>query len=401
MSGMVINRRVAAIPPSATLAVTSRAKALAAEGKEVFSFAAGEPDFDTPEHIKTAAAAALASGETKYAPVPGLPELRAASAAKLERDNGLTYLPEQVLLSCGAKHSLFNIIMALCDEDDEVVVPAPYWLSYPEMIRMASARPVFVRCREQNDFKMTAEEFEAAVTDRTKAVILNSPSNPIGAVYSRDEIEGVVEVAVRRGLYIIADEVYEKLIYDGAEHVSPGSLSREALDLTVTINGFSKTYAMTGWRLGYCAGPLPLVKAASALQSHSTSSPTTFAQHGALAALEGPQECVNEMARAFEERRTYLHGRLQSLPGVTCVKPIGAFYALPSIAGFGLDSVTFAERLLDAESVAVVPGAPFGAEGHIRLSYACCMDSIHEGTDRLERFLASLQFAPPRQNRDS
>lgn len=390
MSEIVINRRVAAIPPSATLAVTSRAKALAAEGKEVFSFAAGEPDFDTPEHIKTAAAAALASGETKYAPVPGLPELRAAIAAKLGRDNGLSYLPEQVLLSCGAKHSLFNIIMALCDEDNEVVVPAPYWLSYPEMIRMASARPVFVRCREENDFKMTPEEFEAAVTDRTKAVILNSPSNPIGVVYSRDEIEGVVEVAVRRGLYIIADEVYEKLIYDGAEHVSPGSLSREALDLTVTINGFSKTYAMTGWRLGYCAGPLPLVKAASALQSHSTSSPTTFAQHGALAALEGPQDCIDEMARAFKERRTYLHGRLQSLPGVACVKPMGAFYALPSIAGSGLDSVTFAERLLDAENVAVVPGAPFGAEGHIRLSYACGMDNIRAGTDRLERFLASL-----------
>lgn len=388
-----LNRRVEAIAPSVTLGITSNAKAMAAAGSRVFSFAAGEPDFDTPEHIKQSAAKALADGQTKYAPVAGLPALRSAISAKLASENGLDYSPEQIVVSCGAKHSLFNVIMSLCNEGDEVILPSPYWLSYPEMIRIAQATPICVRCRESNDFKMTAEEFDGAVTERTKAVILNSPSNPIGVVYTRPEIESLVEVAVRRGIYIISDEIYEKLVYDGTEHVSAGSLSAEALRLTVTVNGFSKAYSMTGWRLGYFAGPERLAKAAAALQSHSVSSPTTFCQYGALAALEGSDDCVSEMAAAFAERRSYLYDRLVAMPGITCVKPMGAFYMLPGIGKFGIPSVEFARRLLEAEGVAVVPGAPFGADDHVRISYACGMETIEQGMDRLERFVGGLAAA--------
>jgi len=385
-----LNRRVGAIAPSVTLGITSQAKAMAASGKSVFSFAAGEPDFDTPGHIKAATVKRLADGETKYAPAAGLLALRKAISGKLAAENGLDYAPEQVLVSCGAKHSLYNAILSLCNEGDEVIVPAPYWLSYPEMIRIACAKPVFVHCRESNDFKMTAKDLEDAITDKTKAVILNSPSNPIGVVYTRTEMESIVDVAVRRRILIISDEIYEKLVYDGTEHVSPGSLSAEALQCTVTVNGFSKAYSMTGWRLGYFAGPLPLVKAATALQSHSCSSPTTFCQYGAIAALESSDDCVKEMAAAFAERRRYLYDRLISMPGTTCVKPMGAFYMLPGIARWGIPSVEFARRLLEAEGVAVVPGAPFGADDHVRLSYACGMATIEQGMDRFERFVGKL-----------
>jgi len=387
---MNLNERVAAIAPSATLAISSKARAMAAEGKSVYSFGAGEPDFDTPAHIKEAAVRALSDGETKYAPVTGLPRLREAICRKLDADNGLSFETDEVLVSDGAKHSLFNIFMALCNEGDEVIVPAPYWLSYPEMISVAGARPVFVECSRDNEFKMTPAQFEEALTAKTRAVILNSPSNPIGVMYDAAEIEALVEVAVRREVMIVSDEIYEKLIYEGAEHISPGSLSDEARALTVTVNGFSKSYAMTGWRLGYFAGPRELVKAATALQSHSTSGANTFAQYGALAALEGPQDCIGEMLSAFAERRTRMVEGLAAIPGVTCVKPMGAFYVLPRVADFGLDSVTFASRLLEREGVAVVPGAPFGADEHIRLSYACGMDTIEQGLAGLRRFVESL-----------
>ncbi len=390
MNEFSINKRIGLIPPSLTLGITSKAKALVAAGNTVYSFAAGEPDFDTPEHIKDAAIKALADGKTKYAPVAGLPALRAAIATKLKKENGLEYTPEQVVVNCGAKHSLFNIIMALCDEGDEVIIPAPYWLSYPEMVKIAGATPVFVNASQENDFKMTASEFEAAITPQTKAVIFNSPSNPIGVVYSRKEIEAIVEVALKHDVFIISDEIYEKLLYEGAEHVSAGSLSKEANDKVITVNGFSKAYSMTGWRLGYFAGPEKLVKAVIALQGHSSSSPNTFAQYGAVAALEGPQDCLVEMGKAFAERRDYIYSRLSGINGISCVKPGGAFYVLPDISAFGMDSVTFAEKLLDAEGVAVVPGAPFGVDGNIRLSYACSMENIEKGLDGLERFIAGL-----------
>ncbi len=387
---MDLNERVAGIPASLTLAVDAKAKALAAAGEKICGFAAGEPDFDTPEHIKEAAAKALREGKTKYAPNDGLPELRAAISEKLAAENKLVYKPEQVLVSNGAKHSLFNVFMALCRAGDEIIIPAPFWLSYPEMVRVAGGRPVFVRGSAGGGLKVTPGELEAAITPRSKAVVINSPSNPTGAVYSRAELTALAGVALKHNLYIVSDEIYERMVYDGVEAWSIGALSPEVLGRTITVNGFSKPYSMTGWRLGYFAGPIELVKAASALQSHSTSSPNTFAQYGAVAALRGSQDCVTRMVKAFDERRHVLYGRLAAMPGLTCVKPTGAFYVFPNIGGTGLKSVDFAARLLEKEKVALVPGIPFGADDHVRLSYACSMANIDEGMNRLERFLKSL-----------
>ncbi len=386
-----MNNRIAAIQPSVTLGITSKAKRMKAEGLDVCSFAAGEPDFDTPQVVKSAAIDALNAGHTKYAPVPGLPQLRQAIADKLGRDNGLEYAPEQIVVSNGGKHSLFNVCMALCNPGDEVIIPTPYWLSYPEMVKVPGGVPVFVQCDEDNDFKMTPAQFEAAITEKSVAVILNSPSNPIGTVYSGEELAALAEIAVKHDLIIISDEIYEKLVYDGVEHVSVASLSPEIYAHTITANGFSKCFSMTGWRLGYLAGPLPIIKAISAFQSHTTSSPNTFAQYGALKALSGTAADVAEMVTAFSERRHLLYDRLSAIDGIHCVKPGGAFYMLPNISSFGLDSVTFADRLLDAEKVAVIPGVAFGADGNVRLSYACGTDTITEGTDRLARFCASLR----------
>jgi aspartate aminotransferase len=387
---MDLNERVAAIAPSLTLAIDAKAKALAAAGEKVCGFGAGEPDFDTPDHIKEAAAKALRDGKTKYAPNDGVMELRTAIAEKLTSENRLSYKPEQILVSNGAKHSLFNVFMALCRDGDEVIIPAPFWLSYPEMVRVAGGKPVAVRGSEASGLKVTPAQLEAAITPRTKALVVNSPSNPTGVVYTRQELKALADVAVRRRLYIVSDEIYERMVYDGVEATSVGALSPEIFARTITVNGFSKPYAMTGWRLGYYAGPKEIVKAGSALQSHSTSAPNTFAQYGAIAALRGPQDCVTKMVAAFDERRRYLHQRLTAMRGVTCVKPTGAFYAFPNIASFGLKSVAFAERLLEAEKVAVVPGLPFGADENIRFSYACSMANIEEGMARLERFIGRL-----------
>jgi len=295
----IINERVASITPSVTLGIDSKAKELAAQGKKIYSFAAGEPDFDTPEHIKKSSASALEGGQTKYTPVAGLLSLRRAIVEKLEKENGLHYTADQIVVSNGAKHSLFNIFMALCRDGDEVVIPAPYWLSYPEMVNVAGGKPVFVHCREDNDFKMTPVEFADAITPRTKAVVINSPSNPVGVVYSDAELKGLAEVAVDKGIYIVSDEIYEKMIYDNTPHFSIGSFSQEILEKTITVNGFSKAFSMTGWRLGYLAGPMDIVRAVNAFQSHSTSGPNTFAQFGGLEALKGSQECVVEMVKAF------------------------------------------------------------------------------------------------------
>jgi aspartate aminotransferase len=387
---MELNDRITAITPSLTLSIDAKAKALAAAGEKVCGFAAGEPDFDTPEHIKEAAAKALRDGKTKYAPNDGIVELRAAIVEKLASENKLVYKPEQVLVSNGAKHSLFNVFMALCRPGDEVIVPAPFWLSYPEMVRVAGGTPVMVRGDEAHGLKITPDQLKAAITPRSKALILNSPSNPTGMVYTRAELGALADVAVRHNLYIVSDEIYERMVYDGAEAVSVGSLSPEVFKRTITVNGFSKPYAMTGWRLGYYAGPIEIVKAGSALQSHSTSAPNTFAQYGAVAALRGPQDCVTRMVKAFDERRQRLYKLLTAMPGVTCVKPSGAFYVFPNISASGMKSVKFAERLLETEKVAVVPGLPFGADENIRLSYACSMANIEEGLARIGRFVASL-----------
>lgn len=385
-----MNEVIQSIPPSVSLSITSKAKALKAAGEDVRSFAAGEPDFDTPAVIKAAAAEALQRGETKYTPVPGLLSLREAIAEKLQAENGLTYDPTQIVVSDGAKHSLFNIFMAICAPGDEVLIPAPYWLSYPEMVKIAGGVPVVVQTDESRDFKVTPEALEAAITDKTRAVVVNSPSNPIGVVYSRDELKAIADVAVKHDLLIISDEIYEKMIYDGIEHVSIGSFSDEVFERTVTVNGFSKAFSMTGWRLGYFAAPTPIVKVASTLQSHSTSGPCTFAQYGAIAALKSAAGDVAEMVEAFADRREFMYEKLTAIDGVRCVNPQGAFYMLPNISSFGVDSVSFASRLLDEAKVAVVPGAAFGADGNIRMSYACSKENIAEGIERLAAFVAGL-----------
>ena len=386
---MDLAQRATILSPSLTLSIDSKAKAMKAEGIDVCSFGAGEPDFDTPGHIKAAAQAALEDGFTKYTPSSGIPELRQAIADKFSTDNKLSYKPHQIVVSNGAKHSCYNAILAACQPGDEVLIPAPYWLSYPEMARLAGADPVFVPTREENDWKMTAEEFQDAMTPRTKLVIINSPGNPTGSVYTRSELQAIVDVASDEEILILSDEIYEKLTYDGAEHVSVASL-QGAYDLTITVNGFSKAYSMTGWRLGYLGAPEPIAKAIDAIQSHSTSGPCSFAQKGAFAALKGDQTAVEDMRGEFDVRRQYMIGRLQAIPRVSVVNPKGAFYALVNISQLGLSSTNFADRLLSKHHVAVVPGIAFGDDRTIRLSYATSLDIIKKGLDRLEEFCRTL-----------
>jgi aspartate aminotransferase len=387
---MELAERATILTPSLTLSIDSKAKAMKAEGIDVCSFGAGEPDFDTPEHIKAAAMASLDGGFTKYTPSSGIPELRQAISDKFKADNHIDYKPNQIIVSNGAKHSCYNAILATCQPGDEVIIPAPYWLSYPEMVRLAGADPVFVPTREENNWKMTPEEFESAMTPRTKMVIINSPGNPTGSVYSRSELEALVEIAATEDIFILSDEIYEKLTYDGTEHVSVASLSKTAYDLTITINGFSKAYAMTGWRLGYLAAPEPVARAIDAIQSHSTSNPCSFAQKGGLAALKGDQSAVEDMRAEFDLRRQYMVERLKSIARITVVEPKGAFYALANISKLGLNSTNFAEKLLSKHHVAVVPGVAFGDDRTIRLSYATGLDIIKKGLDRLEEFCKTL-----------
>ncbi|HEY0368733.1 MAG TPA: pyridoxal phosphate-dependent aminotransferase, partial [Chthoniobacterales bacterium] len=349
-----------------------------------------EPDFDTPEHIKEAAITALQSGMTKYTPSAGIPELRQAIAEKLQNDNGLTYKSSQIVVSNGAKHSCYNAILATCQEGDEVVIPSPYWVSYPDMVRLAGAEPVIVQTTERNGWKMRAEDFENAMTPRTKMVILNSPNNPSGAVYTRDEIEGIVQIAADEDIYILSDEIYEKLTYDEVQHVSTASVSKQAYDLTITVNGFSKAYAMTGWRLGYVAAPENVARAIDAIQSHSTSHPNSFAQRGGLAALKGDQQPLADMREEFDMRRNYMYDRLTKIPNITAVKPQGAFYILVNVSQLGLSSQNFADRLLSKANVAVVPGAAFGDDRTVRLSYATSIDVIKKGLDRFQDFCRTL-----------
>ncbi len=381
-----LNSRVSALSPSLTLAIDSRAKKLLAEGVDICGFGAGEPDFDTPEHIKAAAMAALETGFTKYTPSSGIPELRAAISEKLAADNGLSYEPSQIIVTNGAKQACLNAILATIGEGDEVLIPAPYWLSYPEMVRIAGGEPVIVRTTQEDSWKLTPEAFENAMSPRTKMLILNSPGNPTGSVYTKEEIEALVEVAAEEDILILSDEIYEKLVYDDAVHVSTASVNEDAMRLTITINGFSKAYSMTGWRLGYLAAPAEIAAAVDSMQSHMTSNACSFAQKGGLAALKGDQQPVVDMREEFNLRRQYMLGRLQKIPRISVVSPMGAFYMLVNINQMGLSSTNFADKLLSKANVAVVPGVAFGDDRTVRLSYATSLDVIKTGLDRFEEF---------------
>jgi aspartate aminotransferase len=390
ITAMEISERAAQLTPSLTLSIDSKAKAMKAEGIDVCGFGAGEPDFDTPEHIKRAAIEALEAGFTKYTPSAGIPELRQAIADKLAADNGLTYRAGQVVVSNGAKHACYNAILATCQPGDEVIIPAPYWVSYPDMVRLVGAEPVIVPTSERNAWKMRPEDFENAMTPRTKMLIMNSPGNPTGSVYTREELEAIVSVAAEEDIYVLSDEIYEKLVYDDVKHESIASLSKEAYDLTITINGFSKSYAMTGWRLGYLAAPDAIARAVDSIQSHTSSNPSSFSQYGALAALKGDQQPLADMREEFDMRRNYMFDRLSKISNVTAVKPQGAFYILVNISQLGLTSQNFADRLLSKANVAVVPGAAFGDDRTIRFSYATSLDVIKKGLDRFQDFCRTL-----------
>ena len=387
---MEISERAAQLTPSLTLSIDSKAKAMKAEGLDVCGFGAGEPDSDTPEHIKRAAIEALEAGFTKYTPNAGIPELRQAIADKLAADNGLNYRAGQIVVSNGAKHACYNAILATCQPGDEVIIPAPYWVSYPDMVRLVGAEPVIVPTSERNAWKMRPEDFENAMTPRTKMLIMNSPGNPTGSVYTREELEAIVSVAAEEDIYILSDEIYEKLVYDDAKHVSIGSLSKEAYDLTITVNGFSKSYAMTGWRLGYLAAPDAVSRAVDSIQSHTSSNPCSFSQYGALAALKGDQQPLADMREEFEMRRNYMFDRISKISNVTAIKPQGAFYILVNISQLGLTSQNFADRLLSKANVAVVPGAAFGDDRTVRFSYATSLDVIKKGLDRFQDFCRTL-----------
>jgi aspartate aminotransferase len=374
------------IAPSLTLAITAQAKKMQAEGQDIASFGAGEPDFDTPQHIKDAAIEALQAGRTKYTAVSGIPELRKAIADKLLKDNHIEYSPNQISVNCGAKHSCYNAILACCNPGDEVIIPAPYWTSYPDMVRLVGAEPYIVETKRENQWKITAEEFADSISGATRMLVLNSPGNPTGSVYTKAEIEALVEVAASEDIIILSDEIYEKLLYNGKKHVSTASVSEAAKRLTITINGFSKVYSMTGWRLGYTAAPPEIAEVIDTIQSHTTSNPTTFAQYGALAALQGDQSFVNDMVEEYDMRRQYMLSRLQKIRNIEVVEPDGAFYFLVDTTKMGLSSMNLSEKLLSRYRVAAVPGLAFGHDHSVRLSYATSLDVIKKGLDRFEEF---------------
>lgn len=387
---MKLAARVSEVNPSLTLEIAAKAKAMKADGIDVCSFSAGEPDFDTPAHIKAAAKLALDEGKTKYGPAAGDPKLREAIARKLKTENNLDYQAENVIVTNGGKHSLFNLMLALIESGDEVIIPAPYWLSYPEMAKLAGGVPVIVQTDASTGYKITPDQLRSAVTTKTKLFILNSPSNPTGVVYTPAEIQALADVVVEQDILVVSDEIYEKILYDGAKHVSIGSLGSEIFGRTIISSGFAKAYSMTGWRIGYLAGPVEVIKAAITIQGHSTSNVCTFAQYGALAALESSQDCVEQMRQAFAERRQVMLERLNAIPGMTCAPPDGAFYMFVNISKTGLTSLEFCDNLLKSYQVATIPGIAFSADDHIRLSYATDMASIEKGMDRLDKFVRSL-----------
>lgn len=396
---MKLSSKVMDITPSSTLAVTAKAKQMKADGIDVVGFGAGEPDFDTPEHIKQAAIKAIEEGFTKYTPASGTLELKKAICDKLKNENGLDYKLSQIVISNGAKHSLTNTFMAILNPGDEVIIPAPFWLSYPQMVKLADGVPVIVYAKKENDFKITIEDLESAVTDKTKALVINSPSNPTGVVYAKEELKAIADFAVKHDLYVISDEIYEKLIYDGMKHVSIASFNEEIYKRTIIINGVSKSYSMTGWRIGYLAAPEDIAKVISNVQSHATSNPNSIAQKATLAALTGPQDCVEEMRKEFEARRNYMVERLNKIPSFSIIKPQGAFYVVIDISnilgkkfeGRVIETADdFSEILLEKESVAVVSCTDFGFSNCVRLSYAISLDSIKKGLDRIENFVNNI-----------
>jgi len=394
----VLSRRASEVEESVTLAMTAKANAMRDQGIDVISFSAGEPDFDTPEHIKKAAADAMARGQTKYTPASGLLPLRKAVAAKFQRDNGLAYDPSQIVVSCGAKHSLYNVMQAVLEEGDEAIIPAPYWVSYPAMVRCAGATPVIVATEEKDGLKMRPDQLRKAITERTKCLILCSPSNPTGMVYTAAELKAVADVCVEKDLLVISDEIYEKLVF-GVPFASIATARPEMKERTVVVNGASKAYAMTGWRIGYAAGPKEIMTAAGRMQSQSTSNATSIAQYATIAALEGDQACVETMRVEYAKRRDYIVGRLRKIPGVACGEPQGAFYVFPRVSAlYGkkfqgkaiTGSVAMSETLLEKAHIATVPGSGFGADEYIRLSYATSMEKISAGLDRIEKFVREL-----------
>ncbi len=395
-----ISWRLADIKPSITLAVTARAARLRAEGVDVIGFGAGEPDFDTPAHIKDAAKRALDAGETKYTHVAGTPALRKAISKEIQRAHGLAYTPEQILVSCGAKHSLYNLFQALLNQDDEVIIPAPYWVSYPDMVKLAGGTPVIVPTTFANGFRITPQALRAAITPRTRAFVLCSPSNPTGGAYDREALDALQPIFEEYDIVVVADDIYRQLVYGNYKFTQIATLSQRMRDLTVIVDGFSKSYAMTGWRLGYAAGPKGLIDAMSTLQGQSTSNVTSIAQAAAIAALEGPQDCVAEMRREFDKRRRAMVDRLRAIAGVSCYDPQGAFYAFPDVSAYvgkrpkgGApleDDVALCDYLLDIGKIAVVPGSGFGAPGFVRLSYATSMENITKGLERLGEALGAL-----------
>lgn len=389
---MKLAKRVEALTPSTTLAITAKANALKAEGHNVIGLGAGEPDFNTPIHIIEAAYQSMKEGHTKYTASGGLVTLKKAIANKLQEDQGLTYETSEIIVSTGAKHSLYSLFQAIIDEGDEVIIPIPYWVSYPEQVKLAGGVPVYVEGKEENQFKITSEDLRKTITKQTKALVLNSPSNPTGSLYTAEELKAIGEVCLQEDVLIVSDEIYEKLVYGGSKHTSIAELSPELKEQTIIINGLSKSHAMTGWRIGFAAGNAKIIKAMTNLDSHSTSNPTTTSQYGALAAYNGTQDPVEEMRQAFEERMNKVYERLITLPGISCVKPNGAFYLFPNakeaveITGFSTVD-EWVEAILEEEKVALVPGSGFGAPDNVRLSYATSLDTIMEALDRIERFI--------------
>jgi aspartate aminotransferase len=395
----VLSDRAKSLRPSPTLAINAKAKSMQAQGIHVISFGAGEPDFDTPENIKKAAKKAIDDGFTKYTPVGGIDELKDAIINKFKRDSQLTYKRSEVIVSCGGKHSFYNLAQAIFGHGDEVIVPAPYWVSYPPMVSLAVGSPVIVETKEKNEFKITPEDLKKAITQKTKALIINSPSNPTGSAYSKKDLEKIAEIAISKDFFVISDEIYEKIVYDGFQFISIASLSEEMKKKTIIVHGVAKTYAMTGWRIGYTAGSEEIISAMNNIQSQSTSNPTSIAQKASVEALAGPQDEVGRMVSAFAQRRNYIVDRLNKIPGVSCYKPAGAFYVFPNFSSYYgksyqgkkiENSTHLADFFLDVARVAVVPGVEFGADPFERLSYATSMEDIQEGLKRIEEALKKL-----------
>ncbi len=395
----MLSERAKNIKPSPTLAMDARAKAMKAEGVDVINFGVGEPDFDTPENIKEAAIKAIREGFTKYTPVGGIDPLKDAIIEKFRRDNDLEYSRDEIIVSCGAKHSLYNIAQALFGPGDEVVIPSPYWVSYPDQAILNNAAPVIARTFEDDRFMLKPELLESHITGKTKAIILNSPSNPTGLTYDRKALEKIAEVVLRHDLFIISDEIYEKLVYDGVEHVSIASLGREIKKKTIVVNGLSKSHAMTGWRVGFAAGPKEIIRAMTNIQSQSTSNPNSIAQKAAVEALTGPQDFIITMRNEFDRRRRFLVSELNTIPDMSCLTPTGAFYAFPNISGlFGkiegkplFTSSDFALFLLEEANVALVPGDAFGDNDYVRLSYAVSMENLKKGIQRIREAVSRLK----------